>query len=542
MKNDYTEQGRELLYDMVLGVTYVDAYLRYSSAAQNDGISIEMQTDEVERYCEKNNIVVRKWYIDRATSASKKDAETRAAFYELIQDIKAGNTSGNLLLFSTSRAFRNSYESHKYRKFFRENGIKLMSVTQNIDEETSSGRLTTSILADIDQYKAEEMADYSLAAQRALILRGYWVGSGVSMGYTTIDVRDEANRPRQKYAIDEATAPIVKEIFNDYLAGMSPRSIAQKLTRRGLKGKRGGKFSEFTVRSMLMNDFYIGTRRVELKTYGEIVVEDAVEPIIDKATFAAVQKEREIRRGKPQNKRKGARTFGLTGKVFCDCCGGHFVGDSNGGYTNKAGIKTVYHHYICRNKRNHKMCNAKNIKKDALEGFVLQQVKKHILNEEKINRIADETMEELRRFAPVEKDEGALKKRRAEVVAELASLAIMKAKKEIDEEIYIISKKPFDEEKAQIDIDLHILSQRKRNSITREDVISTLSKMLEDAESGNDEVIKSVFAQTVESVHISEDKVIVNLVLSINHLSDKLRLVSPKYSISDEKSRKDARI
>ena len=542
MKNDYTEQKQELMKEMVMGVTYVDAYLRYSSAAQNDGISIEMQTDEVERYCEKNGIVVRKWYIDRAQSASKKKAESRAAFYELIQDIKSGNTSGNLLIYSTSRAFRNSYESHKYRKFFREHGIKLMSVTQHIDEETSSGRLTTSILSDIDQYKAEELADYVLAAQRALILRGYWTGSGVPMGYKTVDVRDEQNKPRKKYAIDEETAPIVREVFADYLAGVSPRTIAQKLTMRGFKGKRGGKFSEYTVRSMLTNDFYIGTRRVTLKTYGEIVVEDAVEPIIDNATFAAVQKERELRKGKPQNKRKGTRTFALTGKVFCDCCNGHYIGDTNGGYTNKEGVTTIYHHYTCRNKRNFRTCKAKNIKKDVLEDYVLQEVKKHILNAEMINRIADETMVEMAKSASVEKDEDTLKKRRAEVIAELATLAIMKAKKEIDEEIYIISKKPFDDEKAQIDIDLHLLSHQKRNSVSREEIVSALEQLLADSESGNDELIKSVFAQTVESVHISEDKVIVNLVLSFNQSADKLRLVSPKYKLSDEKNRAETEI
>ena len=535
--NNYTEQKQEMMKEMILGMTYVDAYLRYSSAAQNDGISIEMQTDEVKRYCEKNNIIVRKWYIDRATSASKKDAETRAAFYDLIQDIKSGATSGNVLLFSTSRAFRNSYESHKYRKFFRENGIKLMSVTQHIDEDSSTGRLTTSILSDIDQYKAEEMADYALAAQRALILRGYWVGSGVPLGYKTIDVLDEENRPRKKYAIDEKTAPFVREIFADYLAGVSPRSIAQKMTLKGLKGKRGGNFSEHTLRSMLKNDFYIGTRRVNLKKYGEIVVEDAVEPIIDKATFAAVQKAREERKGKPQNKRKGVRTFGLTGKVFCDKCDGHFVGDTNGGYTNADGVKTIYHLYACRNKKHYKTCDAKNIKKDDLESYVLKQVKKHILNAETIARIADETIAELERFAPIGADEPTLKKRRAEVVAELAELALMKAKKEIDEEIYIISKKPLDDEKAQIDIDLHILAQRKRSTVSREDIVQSLERMLADAESGDDELIKSVFAQTVDAVHISDDKVIVRLVLAIPRLSDNARMVSPKYGISDEQPR-----
>ena len=185
MINDYNKQGQELLYDMVTGVAYVDAYLRYSSQKQDDGVSIEMQTDEINAYCAKNNLVVRKWYIDTATSASKKAAETRDAFFELIQNIKSGDTAGTLLVYSTSRAFRNSYESHKYRKFLRERGIKLMSATQHIDEETSSGRLTTNILADIDQYKAEELSDYVSSAMRTMVKRGFWTGAPVPLGYTS---------------------------------------------------------------------------------------------------------------------------------------------------------------------------------------------------------------------------------------------------------------------------------------------------------------------------------------------------------------------
>ena len=220
------EEIKEAVRDIV-GVVYVDAYLRYSSHKQDDGVSIEMQIDDINAYCTKNNLVVRKWYIDTATSATKKEAETRDAFFELVQDIKSGDTSGSLLVYSTSRAFRNSYESHKYRKFLREHGIKLMSATQHIDEETSSGRLTTSILSDIDQYKAEELADYVSSAMRYLAKRGYWTGAPVPIGYKVVPTTDDQGKPRKKYDIDEETVNFVKEMFQDYIEGFTPSAIAK---------------------------------------------------------------------------------------------------------------------------------------------------------------------------------------------------------------------------------------------------------------------------------------------------------------------------
>lgn len=166
--------------DAASAIEYVDAYCRYSSHMQDEGNSIEYQVEEIEAYCQRHGMVVRKWYIDKAKSA--KQVAGRDEFYELIDDIKNGVSAPNLIVWRTNRVFRNSYESHKYRKFLRDNKIKLLSVTQTIDEETSSGRLTTNILSDIDQYKSEEIAEHVSAALKSMARKGYWTGQTVPRG------------------------------------------------------------------------------------------------------------------------------------------------------------------------------------------------------------------------------------------------------------------------------------------------------------------------------------------------------------------------
>ena len=544
MKNNYTEQKHELMFDMAAGITYVDAYLRYSSKNQDDGVSIEMQTDAINAYCARNNLVVRKWYIDTATSASKKAAETRAAFYDLLQDISGGVSAKNLIVFATSRAFRNAYESHKYRKLLRDHGVRLMSVTQHIDEETSSGRLTTSILSDIDQYKSEEMSDFSMATIRALVKRGFYVGNAVPVGYKTVPALDDEGKPRKKYAIDESTAHIVREMFDKYVSGYSTRQIADWMTSQGLLTSRGNVYSPDTILKILSNDFYIGTRRVKLKDQEEeMVLEDAVEPIIDKALFALAQQTKKDRKNSRAPKSKWRENlYLLTGKIICMECAArgeerYMTGKKSS--TTKRGKKYVYNRYTCPNQSKYKTCNCKHILKEQLENYVLEQVKEKILNENIISAIADEVMLSVKKLSRPLGDEKALKKRKSAVLEQLVSLAKMKAAKEIDDEVYALTKKDYDDEKAQIDLELHAIEQNKKHNVTRESIEETIRAMIADIKTGNEEVIKTVFDRIVDRIEIDNDKVVVYLVIAFSPFAHNRAISNSKYAISAKINRSE---
>jgi len=540
----YSKEKAQVMYDIATGLQYVDAYLRYSSKNQDDGVSIEMQQDKINEYCSKNNLVIRRWYIDTATSATKKKAETRDAFYNLIQDINNSDTAGTLILYSTSRAFRNSYESHKYRKFFREKGIKLLSATQHIDEDTSSGRLTTSILSDIDQYKSEELSDYVKGAIRALVKRGFYIGSAVPFGYTVVPAVDDAGKPRKKYAIHEEEAAAVKQIFSDYAEGVKPRIIADNINAKGFRTKRGNTFCSDSIRKLILNDFYIGTRRVQLQDQDEIVIEKAVEPLIDLVTFDACQQIR-INRNQsnvPRSKWK-KNCYLLTGKIVCSECSErigephYMVGKVK--HTISKGNRYTYNYYACYNKHKYKICTCKPVRKEHLEEYVLQQVKEKVLNEGLIEAIADEVMKTVKNVPAPASDIKKLLKRKNEVIAEIAELAIMKAKKEIDEETFIVAKKPLDDEKAQLDIDIYMSEENKKRSIDREFITEKLRSMIADAESGEPETLQALFENVVDRIEVDNDKVIVHLVIYFTRFVPNGSLRLPNYSLSTKITRKE---
>ena len=267
----HAEQGSNQIYGTYRGRSYI----RYSTHMQDDGFSVEYQIAEIEAFCEKHNIEMVNHHIDQAQTASK--VAGREEFFRLIDAVKAGEVDV-IVIYKLNRMFRNSYESQKYRKLFRKHGVKLMSVTQMLDEETSSGRLTANILSDIDQYQSETISDHVKSSMREMARQGYFTGGIVPYGYA-LEVENNGTKTRKRYVIEETEAQHVREMFQLYADGHSLRHVHEYAKENGLISRRR-KFSTSTILRMLKNDFYIGTKRYKTQGYDDVVVEDAVPAIV----------------------------------------------------------------------------------------------------------------------------------------------------------------------------------------------------------------------------------------------------------------------
>lgn len=524
MRKPYTET------DVNNAIEYVDAYVRYSSHLQDEGNSIEYQMEEIEQYCQRHGMVVRKWYIDKAKSA--KQTAGRDGFYELIDDIKNGISAPNLLVWKTNRAFRNSYESHKYRKFLRENNVKLLSVTQTIDEDTSSGRLTTNILSDIDQYKSEEIAEHVSAALRSMARKGYWTGQTIPLGYKVVPVLD-GDKPRKAYAIDEETAPIVEQIFKDFVNGHTPAFILDWLRAEGIKTSKGKTYDYNALYRILKNDFYIGTRTHGTKTAEPQKFPNTVPAIIDKATFEQVQsifisrRHTEPVKGRKSNRNK---TFYLTGKMVCAKCGGAYIGRSQGGVS----------YYVCRERNRRQECDGKGIQKERVEAAVFGAIREHIFSEKAIEHIVKLTLAEVEKNPLKEtKSKSELMKQKSTLIQEIAELTQMKLNKEINGEVFAYMKKPKDEELAEIELSLLALEQRQKTVVDEDFIRAYIEGLFEKAESGNDDLKKYVIDNTVEKVVVSDSEVEIHLAVFFTHSTHKRQTPFPNYALCVKHSRKE---
>ncbi len=360
-------------------------YCRYSSSAQDDGYSIEAQQKAIANFALSNGYDVQYSYIDRAKTGTNAN---RPEFQRMMKDAKAG-LFDVIIIHKIDRFSRNRYDFAVYEAHLSMCGVKLISVTENFGE---------GVEADLMKGFHELFADYysknlSREVRKSLDIissQGLHCGGSPPLGYDVVD---------KKLAINEAEAEIVRLIFEMYAKKYTYNDMAKELNARGYKTKSGNEFSASSFNSILTQRKYIGeyvyNRRVAKSLTGkynshankpedEIVrIPNAVPRIIDDETFNRVQARLN------QNKRKvgtykSKSSYLLSGLIICGECGYHYQGNSR-----KGGSGTIYSSYRCGKKQNHKIgCGNKEIEKNKLENFVIEQLQNYLFSDEAINEIA----------------------------------------------------------------------------------------------------------------------------------------------------------
>lgn len=476
------------------------SYIRYSDHKQDDGFSVEYQLHEIEEFCARNGIEIYNHHIDQAQTATK--TAGREEFFSLINAVKDGAVDV-IVVYKLNRIFRNAYESQKYRKLFRKHGVKLMSVTQQIDEDTSSGRLTTNILSDIDQYQSETISDHVKSSMREMARQGYFTGGTVPYGYT-LEIHKHGSKIRKKYIEDAEEAQIVRDIFEFYRDGHSLRHIQEYLQEKEIKTRRGKDFGITTIARMLANDFYIGTLRYKTEGYDDVVMENAVPAIVPLDMWNPVQERKKAKKLVEPRKRKAL--YSLTGKIECALCGEHFFGMRSGSWQRNKYFE--YQYYVCSKRKNYRTCNCRKVRKEKIENLLLEEIKRHVLNDFDMERIAREILDQ---FATnpdmISKEIKKLEKQKTKLENNLATLLQMRLDGEMSPAILRQQSAAKEAELEQVTKRLITLNEQQRHVVTYDSIMQHLNQLLEYSSSENEDVLKLLFDNLVEKVIVSDDSV-----------------------------------
>lgn len=344
-------------------------YARYSSHAQREE-SIEGQLRVCNEYAERAGICVLKEYIDRAMTATN---DQRPQFQQMIAD-SSGHEFDIVLVYALDRFARDRYDAAVYRKKLKDNGVRILSVTQPIDD-SPEGVLIESLLEGLAEYYSKNLARGVMRGMRENALNCKAVGGVVPTGY-------KVDHSTMKYVIDAEKAPIIREIFDLYADGMSIVDICKHCNSLGYRTNRNKPFTRNSMSTILKNRKYIGIYK-----FDDIEVEGGMPVIVDKKVFEKVQER--ISMGNRSKPRKNEDVdFLLTGKLFCGHCGKPMVGTSG---TGKGG--NVYYYYTCRSHGNKCLKTAE--RKDRLEEFVISYITEHFLTDENIHAMAALVMEQL---------------------------------------------------------------------------------------------------------------------------------------------------
>lgn len=295
-------------------------YGRYSSTNQTEQ-SIEGQLHVCERYAADNGYTITAHYVDRAKSAT---SDNRPEFQRMIADSKA-HAFEAVLVYKLDRFTRNRFDSAVYKKKLRDNGVKVISATENISD-SPEGIIMEGLLESMDEYYSAELSRKTKRGRLESFNKGYFLNPRAPFGYRKVDRRLE---------IDENTAPTARRIFQEYADGKTINRICTELNAEGLTAF-GKPFRRDIVKDWLENEIYIGVYR-----YGEHVQE--VPALITAEVWERVQAHKATSKIRYRN--KSDFTYYFTGRTFCMNCGSKLIGHSSGKFR-------YYRCYKCGNYHN----------------------------------------------------------------------------------------------------------------------------------------------------------------------------------------------
>ena len=366
-------------------------YLRVSTARQAEhDVSIPDQRRQGEAYCEARGYELVETYVEPGASATN---DRRPEFQRMMEAGTSKPAAFDIVVVhSFSRFFRDHFELEFYVRKLAKNGVKLVSMTQELGDDPMHVMMRQ-IMALFDEYQSKENAKHTLRALKENARQGFWNGSLPPVGYRVVEAEKRGAKVKKVLEIDPLHADTIRLIFKLALEGdgdsgrMGVKSIAKYLNERKLYTRTGGRWGVGTVHRILTRRTYIGEHEWGKaykdgtpKTTAEVVTVP-VPPIVDREIFDAVQQLLKKRAPMVTPGRTVSGPTLLTGICFCADCGGAMT-------LRTSGKAKHYRYYTCSTaaRQGKTGCKGRTIQMDRLDHLVADYLEHRLLDP---NRVQD---------------------------------------------------------------------------------------------------------------------------------------------------------
>lgn len=489
-------------------------YCRFSSEAQRDGYSIEAQVRAIREWAEREGHTVKKFYIDEAKSGTN---DNREDFQNMIAD-SADGTFEAVVVHKLDRFARDRYDSAVYRHKLKEHGVRVLSVLEPLDDSPESVMMEA-VLEGMAEYYSRNLSREVRKGQKEAALKGQHTAGPVPYGFAL----DESNR----YVIVPEEAAVIREIFHRLDGGESIADVARWCVSKGIKTRRGCPFDAYSISRLTANTLLVGRFSFGVKNKNgdpPVVVENAVEPIVDPAVFWRQYNRMQTRQIGPRSRFKG-EDYLLTGYLYCEHCGRHLYGfKSKSKFARKDGEQTyVKHLYRCSTKGARATpaqrlasgyvapkCELRSIEKNALENFVIGAIHEVLFSGETLDWFTAEMLVRAGKRKPVEAEKIAmyqgeiekLKRQKERLLDLYLSEGITKA-------VFAAKTRELEQREEFIEAELLRLDPGVPAVLTAEDVRRSLGAFLNSPNSDSPEYKKRLLATFVERITISNERVVI---------------------------------
>ena len=460
-------------------------YARFSSHSQTEQ-SIEGQLRVCHAYAAQHNYTVIAEYIDRAISGKTDD---RPQFQQMIADSSKHLFEG-VLVYQLDRFARNRYDSATYKQKLKKNGVRVFSAKENIADDPS-GILMESVLEGMAEYYSAELA---LKIKRGMDINGekcLVTGGGTALGY-------KVDKDTKKYVLDDATAPIVKRIFEMYADGSTVADICRYMNSHGVKTSRGTEFNKNSLRKMLMNKRYIG-----IYTYKGRETPGGMPRIIDDDLFYRVQEKMQKNKTAPARAR-AKEEYLLTTKLFCGHCKEMMTGYSGTGKSGK-----VHHYYICNGVKRKTGCHKKTVQKQYIEDLTIS-VCRQMLTEENIASIIEgltkaiEAQPKNTELETFRKELRAVEKKRVNLLNAVSECEIDVVRKSLYEQLATV-------EARRAELEFNISVEEAKDVPFTPEMIEFFLLSLRDGDADDPIYRKALISVFINKIYLYDDKITVHI-------------------------------
>lgn len=232
------------------------AYLRVSTEEQahDDKFGLESQRQQIEAYCQNNDITINPedWFIDAGISGKSRN---RPEFNRILSTEVQNPPIECVVVAKADRISRDVTTYYVYKDLLARKNIEIVSVKEDWG---SQDKITATILegfmaimADVER---ETITMRTAGGRRVKAKNGGYSGGNAPYGYAIAD---------GEYTINEAEAGVVRYVFKKHREGLSNNAIARGLNADArFKPRTGARFYSAGVGTILANQrTYLGFYR-----------------------------------------------------------------------------------------------------------------------------------------------------------------------------------------------------------------------------------------------------------------------------------------